>query len=69
LTAKLSTFSEKFQNMNHFLDIHLTAPDHLRAIIDQAAAMKSARAGRPRGAPDQDLPLKDHMVARIYEKP
>ncbi|MEM1076174.1 MAG: ornithine carbamoyltransferase [Pseudomonadota bacterium] len=55
--------------MKHFLDIHRTDPSDLRAIIDQAATMKSARAGRPRGAPDDDLPLKDHMVALIFEKP
>jgi ornithine carbamoyltransferase len=55
--------------MNHFLDIHLTDPSDLRGIIDQAAAMKSARIGRPRGAPDNSQPLKDHMVALIFEKP
>ena len=31
--------------------------------------MKSARLGRPRGAPDDELPLKDRMVALIFEKP
>ncbi len=55
--------------MNHFLDIHLTPPSDLRGIIDQATTMKSARANRPRGAPDDDQPLKDHMVALIFEKP
>jgi ornithine carbamoyltransferase len=55
--------------MNHFLDIHKTAPTDLRSIIDSAAAMKSARQGRPRGALDDDQPLKDHMVALIFEKP
>tara|TARA_R110000787_G_scaffold14048_13_gene43668 strand:+ start:401 stop:1306 length:906 start_codon:yes stop_codon:yes gene_type:complete len=55
--------------MNHFLDIHTTAQPDLRAIIDSAAAMKKARAGRPRGALDETLPLKDHMVALIFEKP
>ena len=38
--------------MNHFLDIHKTSKDDLRGIIDQAAAMKTARAGRPKGALD-----------------
>ena len=38
--------------MNHFLDIHKTNPSDLRSIIDQAAVMKSARDGRPRGAQD-----------------
>ena len=55
--------------MTHFLDIHKTAPADLRAIIDNAAAMKAARAGRPRGTPDDDLPLDGHMVALIFEKP
>jgi len=55
--------------MNHFLDIHQTSAADLRGIIDNAAAMKKSRAGRPRGAPDDDQPLKDHMVALIFEKP
>ncbi len=55
--------------MNHFLDIHLTDPAALRGIIDQASDMKSARQGRPRGAQDDALALKDRMVALIFEKP
>ena len=55
--------------MNHFLDIHQTDPADLRQIIDNAAAMKAARQGRPRGAADDDQPLKDQMVALIFEKP
>ncbi|MDW4499123.1 ornithine carbamoyltransferase [Sulfitobacter sp. D35] len=55
--------------MNHFLDIHLTAPQDLRQIIDSAATMKEARKGRTRGAPDDDLPLEGRMVALIFEKP
>jgi len=55
--------------MNHFLDIHQTAPADLRHIIDHARSMKDARAGKPKGALDADLPLKDHMVALIFEKP
>jgi ornithine carbamoyltransferase len=55
--------------MKHFLDIHTTAQTELRGIIDSAAAMKQARLGRPRGAPDDVQPLKDHMVALIFEKP
>jgi ornithine carbamoyltransferase len=31
--------------------------------------MKQSRNGRPKGAPDDTLPLKDHMVALIFEKP
>ncbi|MFV2053527.1 ornithine carbamoyltransferase [Aliiroseovarius sp. YM-037] len=55
--------------MKHFLDIHKTDPDELRGIIDNAARIKNARDGRPKGAPDDDLPLKDHIVALIFEKP
>jgi len=55
--------------MTHFLDINKTDPADLRAMLTQAAAMKQARAGRPKGAPDDEQPLKDHMVALIFEKP
>ncbi len=55
--------------MNHFLDIHKTDAAELRGMIDQAGAMKAARAGRPRGTPDDDTPLAGHMVALIFEKP
>ena len=55
--------------MPHFLDINKTDPTALRSMIDQAAAMKSARDGLPKGTPDADQPLKNHMVALIFEKP
>ena len=55
--------------MNHFLDLHKTDAAALRAIIDDAIAMKKARAGRPRGAPDDEQPLAGRMVALIFEKP
>lgn len=55
--------------MTNFLDIHKTDPTELRAIIDQGRAMKDARQGRPRGAADDEQPLKGHMVALIFEKP
>ena len=55
--------------MTHFLDIHTTSPEDLRGIIDQAGAMKQARKDRPKGAPDDDQPLKGRMVALIFEKP
>jgi ornithine carbamoyltransferase len=55
--------------MNHFLDIHQTDAGQLRAMINNAHAMKSARAGRPKGAPDEDQPLAGRMVALIFEKP
>ena len=55
--------------MTHFLDIHTTSPGDLRGIIDNAAAMKSARAGLPKGTKDADQPLANQMVALIFEKP
>ena len=55
--------------MNHFLDIHKTDPAALRGILDSAAAMKAARAGRLHGAPDDAQPLAGRMVALIFEKP
>jgi len=55
--------------MNHFLDIHKTATADLRHMIDNARAMKDARAGRPRGTTDAEQPLAGHMVALIFEKP
>ncbi|MEJ6392419.1 ornithine carbamoyltransferase [Gymnodinialimonas sp. 2305UL16-5] len=55
--------------MTHFLDIHKTDPADLRNMLDQAGAMKTARAGMPKGTPDADQPLANHMVALIFEKP
>ncbi|MGR3634875.1 MAG: ornithine carbamoyltransferase [Shimia sp.] len=55
--------------MKHFLDINKTDKDDLRGMIDSAKAIKDARSGLPKGALDQDQPLKDHMVALIFEKP
>jgi ornithine carbamoyltransferase len=55
--------------MNHFLDIHKPDPAELLKIIDQASATKQARLGRPKAALDDELPLKDRMVALIFEKP
>lgn len=55
--------------MNHFLDIHKTAQDDLRGILTQAVEMKTARAGRPKGTPDDVQPLAGRMVALIFEKP
>ena len=55
--------------MKHFLDINATDPAELRGMIEAAKTMKQARNGRPKGAPDEDQPLKDHVVALIFEKP
>ncbi|MEM9709357.1 MAG: ornithine carbamoyltransferase [Pseudomonadota bacterium] len=55
--------------MTHFLDLHTTEPDALRTMLDQAAAMKGARAGQPKAVPDAEQPLAGRMVALIFEKP
>jgi len=55
--------------MKNFLDINKTDPADLRAMIDTARAMKDARKGLPKGTPDADQPLANHMVALIFEKP
>ena len=55
--------------MPHFLDIHSTDPQHLRSMINEARRIKSARDGLPKGTPDEEQPLANHMVALIFEKP
>ena len=55
--------------MRHFLDLDAVPAGELRAILTAAGAMKAARAGRPRGAPDAELPLTGQMVALVFEKP
>lgn len=55
--------------MTHFLDLHTTAEADLRAMITQARAMKDARRGQPKGAPDATQPLAGRMIALIFEKP
>jgi ornithine carbamoyltransferase len=59
----------KLNQMKHFLDINKTAAGDLRAMIDSAQTMKSARRGLPRGTPDAEQPLANRMVALIFEKP
>ena len=55
--------------MTHFLDLHTILAADLRGILDQSRAMKDARKGLPKGTKDADQPLKDHIVALIFEKP
>ena len=55
--------------MKNFLDIHTTSAADLRAMMNSAHAMKTARGGRPKGTPDDDQPLAGRMVALIFEKP
>ncbi|WP_424932893.1 ornithine carbamoyltransferase [Amaricoccus macauensis] len=55
--------------MRHFLDLHKLTSEDLRGILTQAAAMKTARTGQPKGAPDDGVPLAGRMVALVFEKP
>ncbi|MDO6726068.1 MAG: ornithine carbamoyltransferase [Cognatishimia sp.] len=55
--------------MKHFLDIHKTDQTELRGIIESAKTMKESRKGLSRGTPDVEQPLKNQMVALIFEKP
>ena len=55
--------------MANFLDIHKTNTADLRGMIESAKTIKNARTGLPKGALDTDQPLKDRMVALIFEKP
>ena len=55
--------------MPHFLDLSATPAEALRAMIDGARRMKDARAGRPKGLPDDDRPLAGRLLAMIFEKP
>jgi len=54
--------------MRHFLDLESTGAEALRLILDEAKRRKQARAGRPKGAADDDAPLAGHMLAAIFEK-
>lgn len=52
----------------HFLDLRDAGGDALAAMINDAQDRKAARAGKPKGAPDDDRPLADHVLAMIFEK-
>ena len=54
--------------IRHFLDIWPLESADLRAILDQAHAMKKARAGWPKGKVDPGAPLDGHTLAMIFEK-
>ncbi|WP_298915412.1 ornithine carbamoyltransferase [uncultured Algimonas sp.] len=54
--------------MKHFLTLSDLSAADLRALLDAAHARKTARAGRPKGAPDDDAALAGHTLAMIFEK-
>ena len=55
--------------MADFLDIRDVAADELRQIIESARLMKKKRTGRPKGDLDEELALKGHVVALVFQKP
>ena len=52
----------------HFLDLSDAGTDALAAMIDDAQARKTARAGWPKGRPDAHAPLAGHVLAMVFEK-
>jgi len=59
----------KVLTAKHFLDLDGFDGATLRKLIDDAKRMKNARQGRPKGALDDETPLKGRMLALIFEKP
>jgi len=57
------------QSFHHFLDLSELQNGTLRHLLDAAHARKQARAGRPKGALDDDAPLTGHMLAMVFDKP
>ena len=55
--------------MKHFLDVHKTDAGELKQIIAEAGRIKTDRAGKSRGAKDEEQALDGKMVALIFEKP
>ena len=55
-------------DMRNFLDIDALDQADLRKILDRSAALKSARAGKPKGMVDEGRPLDGRLLAMIFEK-
>jgi len=54
--------------MPHFISLADIPPAQLRAILDDAHAMKAARASLPKGATDPRAALNGDTLAMIFEK-
>ncbi|HWA01802.1 MAG TPA: ornithine carbamoyltransferase [Caulobacterales bacterium] len=52
----------------HFLDLAPIPRSELRAILDEAHRRKGARAGKLKGAADDDRPLEGATLAMIFQK-
>jgi ornithine carbamoyltransferase len=53
----------------HFLDICDFSTAELRAILARSQAMKAARKGMPKGAIQDEAPLKGRLLAMIFQQP
>ncbi|WP_432770701.1 MAG: ornithine carbamoyltransferase [Sphingopyxis sp.] len=54
--------------MRHFLNLSDAGGDAVAAMLADAIDRKAARAGWPKGRPDADKPLADHVLAMVFEK-
>jgi len=52
----------------HFLNLADAGGDAIAAMIADAIDRKAARVDWPKGKPDADRPLADHVLAMIFEK-
>ena len=52
----------------HFLDLSRIDGADLRRILEDAKARKAARAGWPKGKPDDDRPAEGRTLAMIFQK-
>ena len=52
----------------HFLSLADIEGSELRAILDEAHRIKTARKGLPKGRLDPDAPFKGETLALIFEK-
>ncbi|PAX09429.1 ornithine carbamoyltransferase [Sphingomonas lenta] len=55
-------------NERHFLNFSDVGSKGLRAILADALERKRARAGWPKGRVDADAPLRDRVLAMVFEK-
>lgn len=55
--------------MKHFLNINEMSTEDLTGILKHAQKMKTDRLDLPKGTYDEGLPLSQHIVALVFEKP
>ena len=53
----------------HFLDLHEISAQQLEIMLTNAASMKQARIGKPKGMVEENKPLKGRVLAMIFERP